>query len=56
MDRCLYQSQFLHKIATDDFREALCSFKMAAHAFYFCFSFLYQILWQQSLNPKQQDS
>jgi hypothetical protein len=39
MDRCLYQSQFLHKIATDDFREALCSFKMAAQAFYFLFLF-----------------
>jgi hypothetical protein len=39
IDRCLCQSQFLHKIATDDFREALCSFKMASNAFLFLFLF-----------------
>jgi hypothetical protein len=44
----------LHKIATDDFREALWSFKMAAQAFYFCS--LYGLLWRQRLNPNHQDS
>jgi len=56
IDTCLCQSEFLHKIATDDFREALCSFKMAAQAFYFCFCSLYGLLWLQRLNPNHQDS